>query len=143
MPYWRSESGERAGLRTGVTGLAVPLAGGTAFWVSRAGFGLAAGAAVAGARTIGFAVVAARGWADAAAGLGPPADVAFVGVTDLAGGGPAAFADVIAGFGTAVAGGGAAARGAAVGAGSGAFPDVVAGFGLIAGATITGSAAPL
>ena len=56
-----SEGGERDGLATGATGLAAALSGGRAFSVARAGFGLAAGVAVADARTIGFAGVAAGG----------------------------------------------------------------------------------
>jgi len=56
-----SEGGERDGLTTGVTGFVAPLGGGRAFSLARAGFGLAAGATVAGARTIGFAGVAASG----------------------------------------------------------------------------------
>jgi len=49
-----SEGGERDGLAIGVTGFAAPLGGGRAFSIVRAGFGVAAGA-----RTIGFAGVAA------------------------------------------------------------------------------------
>jgi len=55
-----SESGGD-GLATGVTGFAAPLGGGGALSVARAGLGLAAGVTVAGARTIGFADVAASG----------------------------------------------------------------------------------
>jgi len=127
--YWSdgSESGERDGL---ATGLAAALGGGRAFSVARAGFGLAAGATVAGARTTGFVGVAASGSLAiaATAGFGPAVSAAFVGVADLGAG--AAIAD-------------AGALGAAAVAGSGAFPDVVAGFGPIAGATVIGSGALL
>jgi hypothetical protein len=60
--YWtgESQSGERDGFATGVTGFATPQ-GGTAFSVANAGLGLAVGAAVAGARTVGFPGVAAKG----------------------------------------------------------------------------------
>jgi hypothetical protein len=125
--YWSdgSESGERDGL---VTGLAAAFGGGRVFSVARAGFGLAAGAAVAGARTIGLVGVAASGSlaTAATAGFGPAVGAAFVGVADLGAG--AAIAD-------------AGALGAAAAVASGAFPDVVAGFGLIAGATVIGSGA--
>jgi hypothetical protein len=120
-----SEIGTRAGL---ATGLPAALGGDSAFSVDRAGFGLTAGAVVAGARTIGFAGVAASGAlaTAATAGFGPAVSAAFVGAADLRAG--AAIAD-------------AGALGAVAATGSGAFPYVVAGFGLIAGATVIGSGA--
>jgi hypothetical protein len=148
-PYWSdgSENGERDGL---ATGLAAALDGGRALSVAGAGFGLAAGAAVAGARTIGFAGVAASGsLGTAGVGFGPAVNAAFVDVIDLAVGAArgGAFTDVTTGLGVAagaaIAGGGATGHGAVTAAGSGAFPDGVAGFGLIAGATVLGSGAPL
>ena len=85
--YWSdvSESGERDGL---ATGLAAALGGGRAFSVARAGFGLAAGATVAGARTTGFVGVAASGSlaTAATAGFGPAVGATFVVVIDLAAG---------------------------------------------------------
>ena len=133
--YWSdgSESGKRDGL---ATGLAATSGRGRAFSVARAGFGLAAGVAMAGGRATGFAGVAASGSlaTAATAGFGPAVGATFVVVIDLAAGAARGGA-----AGAAIADAGATGRGAAAAVGRGAFPEVVAGFGLMTGATVIGS----